>query len=390
MRIAFISTMKGHSWGGSEELWFETAQAALRGNHHVLASVFKHPVISKKLETLEKHGARIYFRDWNIGYSSLLKRVFNRLKNKITFKQQKQLNKLLRFKPDIVCWSSANSYDASYHPEVLKFLEKNQLPFAVICQGHEDKPFFRDEDRLTVKRCYEKALWVGFVSLENKISAERHLAGSIPNGFVLRNPVNLNNTAAISFPSTLPKFKFATVGRLDPWHKSQDVLFEALSKDIWFERNWELTLVGAGENKVYLEELAKYYKIENRVVFLGQVDDIRQVWAEHHIMLLPSRYEGTPLALVESMICGRPAVVTEIAGNTEWIEEGINGFVAEAPSTKSLAKALERAWDMRENWKEMGKLAREKALKQYDKNSGKTVLEKLILATTKHNKKQCE
>ena len=46
--------------------------------------------------------------------------------------------------------------------------------------------------------------------------------------------------------------------------------------------------------------------------------------------MMCSAAEGKPLALTEAMVCGRPAVVTDVGGNAELIEDGITGFVAES------------------------------------------------------------
>jgi glycosyltransferase involved in cell wall biosynthesis len=67
--------------------------------------------------------------------------------------------------------------------------------------------------------------------------------------------------------------------------------------------------------------------------------------------------EGLPLAIVEAMLCGRFCIVTDIAGNTELIEDNINGFVATAPKAECLDEAMERAWQTRESWREIGKEA---------------------------------
>ena len=68
-----------------------------------------------------------------------------------------------------------------------------------------------------------------------------------------------------------------------------------------------------------------------------------------------------PLALVESMWCGRPAVVTQVAGNTEVCVDNETGFVAPAPTVSLLADTLQRAWDRREDWQSMGQAARARA-----------------------------
>jgi len=72
---------------------------------------------------------------------------------------------------------------------------------------------------------------------------------------------------------------------------------------------------------------------------------------------LPSRYEGLPLVIVEAMLCGRPVVATNVAGHSEVIEDGVVGFLADAPTVASIANALERLWERRSEAEQMGKAA---------------------------------
>ena len=87
--------------------------------------------------------------------------------------------------------------------------------------------------------------------------------------------------------------------------------------------------------------------------------------------------------MVEAMLCGRPAVVTDVIGNPEWIEEGLTGFLAEAPTLYSVSRALERAWQARASWEQMGLQAHRKALERYEPSPGKTLLELLEAAATR-------
>jgi glycosyltransferase involved in cell wall biosynthesis len=61
--------------------------------------------------------------------------------------------------------------------------------------------------------------------------------------------------------------------------------------------------------------------------------------------------------LVEAMLCGRIGIVTDVAGNTEILEDDVTGFVAAAPTAGHLDAALERAWIRRKEWREMGRVA---------------------------------
>jgi glycosyltransferase involved in cell wall biosynthesis len=150
----------------------------------------------------------------------------------------------------------------------------------------------------------------------------------------------------------------ACVARLEPPAKGQDLLFEVMASEAWRSRPVKLSLFGKGSMEKGLKRLARRLDLEGRVAFCGHAADIEKLWAEHHILVLPSRYEGLPLALVEAMLCSRPAIVTDVAGNAELVEDGNSGFVAAAPTKFHLNETMERAWKMREKWKGMGAKAR--------------------------------
>lgn len=384
MRIAFISTMRGNAWGGSEELWFDAATEAVRHGHEVAASVGHWGKVSPKLQMLEKAGVKVHFQSpgrRNLSKSNIVGRLSGKF-NQIIGGEGYIFSPVAKFQPDVICVSQANTHDIPRFPHLRDFLDRQKVPYAVVCHGHEDIPLSYDAARHLTKDHFAKALWVGFVAESLIGSVERHLASAVSNAFVIRNPVNLPDTAAIPFPSMEETVHFAIVGRLESYQKGQDILFEALAGEQWKTRRWRLSLAGEGPHLIYLQELAAHYGIEKKIEFLGQVSDLRRLWAEHHLLLLPSRYEGTPLTLVEAMLCGRSAVVTDVAGNCEWIEDRVNGFVAEAANAKSIGEALERAWEERESWREMGAAARQKALAQYPKNAGAVLLKLLTDAAS--------
>ena len=75
---------------------------------------------------------------------------------------------------------------------------------------------------------------------------------------------------------------------------------------------------------------------------------------------MPSRFEGLPLAMVEAMLCARPVVATDVAGHAEIIEDGVTGFLADAPTAGSMAAALERFWERRSEAEAIGKAGAER------------------------------
>jgi glycosyltransferase involved in cell wall biosynthesis len=98
------------------------------------------------------------------------------------------------------------------------------------------------------------------------------------------------------------------------------------------------------------------------VQFMGHCSDVAAEWSKYHALVLPSRSEGLPLALVEAMICGRPAITTRVGGAEEIVKDGLNGFLAPSASVQSFDETLERAWSKRGQWREIGLRASADAL----------------------------
>jgi glycosyltransferase involved in cell wall biosynthesis len=194
---------------------------------------------------------------------------------------------------------------------------------------------------------------------------------------VVQNPVNLGSFEAVRWPVGA-NGRMACVARLDVSAKGQDVLFEALAGPAWAGRDWRLSVVGGGPDRDYLEALARFYGIAERVDFAGHVGDVRRVWERHELLVLPSRSEGTPLALVEALVAGRPAVVTDVGGSAAWVADGETGFVAPAATPTAVSAALERAWDRRADWERMGAAAHAAAVGRVDRDPGATLLEAIL------------
>jgi glycosyltransferase involved in cell wall biosynthesis len=137
----------------------------------------------------------------------------------------------------------------------------------------------------------------------------------------------------------------------------QDLLLQLLATEPWRSRDIVVSLVGKGPMEEGVRRLSKNLGLEDKVHFAGHIKDIESLWLTHHALILPSRFEGLPLAMVEAMLCGRPVIVTDVAGNTELVTDGVTGFVAEAATLLHLDRALERAWEARGKWQEIGRAA---------------------------------
>ncbi|QIR37181.1 glycosyltransferase family 4 protein [Tolypothrix sp. PCC 7910] len=373
-KIAIISTMGGYAWGGSEYLWAAMAKEALAEKHEILISVYDWSTTHPLMIELQQQGAKIFPRNRK---KPFYRKIIQKLSQSLSFLRFLSVSfsyyPIFESNPDIIYISCGSIYEIIYDFPLLQLLELSSINYVIINQLYIEHLILKNTERILVQKLFAKAAKVIFVSKQNLQIAERQLVHSLPNAMILQNPVNLSDFHLLPFLDQSTVY-LASVARLDAAYKGQDILFETLSLPQWQDRNWHCRLYGSGPDQSYLKSLAEYYNIVNRVQFMGHICDVRSIWRENHLLVLPSRAEGTPLALVEAMLCGRPVVVTDVGGNTEWIEEAQTGFIADAPTVKSFSVALEKAWLARSHWQTIGTQAHQMAIAHLDKNPGKSLL----------------
>ena len=265
----------------------------------------------------------------------------------------------------------------------LELLYVIPIPFVIVCQFNDSLPVLTDDYRREhACNIFSRAFRVLFVSNQNRIDAERQLARKIPDSDLVLNPVNLSDRSYLPWPDS-GTARFASVARLDAKYKGQDILVEALSTNQWKRRDWHLTLYGSGPDECYLRALVEFFGLQERITFAGHQKDVRAIWAQEQILVMLSRAEGTPLALVEAMLCGRPAIVSDAGGNQEWVTEMQTGFVAQAPVIGLARDALERAWSARQSWNAMGLRAHKVATARISDSSIPGLVE-VILEASRH------
>ena len=82
-------------------------------------------------------------------------------------------------------------------------------------------------------------------------------------------------------------------------------------------------------------------------------------------------------------MCGRPQLVTPVGGVPDWLTDGVNAFIAEDVSARSIEVALERALAQRQRWPEMGLAARQAFEAKRDPDPVGTLV-KILDETVKH------
>lgn len=106
---------------------------------------------------------------------------------------------------------------------------------------------------------------------------------------------------------------------------------------------------------------------EGVLEWLGQVADMRDLYAKVDIVALPSYYrEGLPTSLTEAAACGLPLVTTDMPGCREVVTDGEDGLLVPPRDAEALASAIARLLDSPELAKRLGNAARAKALALFD------------------------
>jgi glycosyltransferase involved in cell wall biosynthesis len=375
MRITFISGMSGYPWGGSEMLWSEAAIRLSEMGHEVQASVVRWPVTPRSVMYLKHRGVHVLERGRR--RQGLIKRFLNNAKIRLGILPE--LNQdcwnILAFKPDLVCVShGATSCGIEWMQRCMHL----GIPYVSVAQANFEQWWPDDQRALAIRTAYEGARKAFFVSHANLALFEKQLGISLNNAEVIWNPFNVRWNACPPWPESVETVCLACVGRLEPGAKGQDLLFQVLALPKWRERPVTLTLFGNGPWEKNLRLLAEMLGITDRVTFAGHVEDIEKVWSTHHVLVLPSRYEGLPLSMVEAMLCGRPVIVTDVAGNSEPLEDNITGYIAESPSVRHLDEAMERAWHHRYEWRSIGAAAGLSIRKQIPQDPAQVFIEKLL------------
>ena len=136
--------------------------------------------------------------------------------------------------------------------------------------------------------------------------------------------------------------------------KGLDVLLEALSA----VDGLDLDILGDGPDRLALAERAQVRGLAGRLRFRGWVADVRPYLRTAVALVLPSRWEGQPNAVLEAMAAGCPVVASAVDGVVDLIEQGETGLLVPPGDAAALAAALRAIRDAPESARARAQRAR--------------------------------
>jgi glycosyltransferase involved in cell wall biosynthesis len=98
--------------------------------------------------------------------------------------------------------------------------------------------------------------------------------------------------------------------------------------------------VGDGALRPQIEDQVARLGMDKQVVFTGYRDDVALLLKAIDVVVLPSRWEGLPLILLEAMACRKPIVASRVTGNIDVVVDGVTGFLVPSGVPQALAEKL--------------------------------------------------
>lgn len=156
------------------------------------------------------------------------------------------------------------------------------------------------------------------------------------------------------------------VGRL--WEQKNPDCLVAAYRRLWAggDPGADLVLVGDGERHPELLRAVQAAGLEAHVHFLGWRTDTPELLRACDIFVLPSRWEGMPLAILEAMGSGLPVIVSDIPGNRHLVEDDAQGLLFPSEDDAALAEALRQLLGDGGLRERLGQAGRQKVAAEHD------------------------
>jgi glycosyltransferase involved in cell wall biosynthesis len=149
------------------------------------------------------------------------------------------------------------------------------------------------------------------------------------------------------------------------WHKGYPELAAAM-REVPGAALWVAGERLASDRGPDMEALLRSAGLGERLRLLGYREDVPALMAAADIFVLPSRFEGLPMSVIEAMLTGLPVVACDVRGPAEQVVEGVTGLLVPAGDAKALAAALQRLVDDTALRASMGTGGRVRAVERYD------------------------
>lgn len=161
---------------------------------------------------------------------------------------------------------------------------------------------------------------------------------------VFYNPMTMTEQQVGMATRAAKEKVFVSVGRLDGV-KDQDMMIRAFNQFHKKHPEYKLVIYGEGPQRTQLEDLISSLGLDGAVMLPGRNNNVWDAISSAECFLLSSKYEGMSNAMVEALCLGLPVISTKVAGATEIIKDGENGYLVDVGDADSMTKYMCRIAD---------------------------------------------
>ena len=184
--------------------------------------------------------------------------------------------------------------------------------------------------------------------------------------FITPNPAVKTQTLNLAGLNVKRKFRLLFIGRYS-FQKNVEVLIQAVQL---LSFPFQLTLVGMGLKAKFKEQTDV---LDLDITFCEPIQNLSPIFLDNDALILPSRWEGSPNVVAESLCHGTPVVgFRNCAGLPQLITDNVNGFLAEGDDANALAIAISKVKDL--------KLERFKVIESFTKLSDEDFINAWVIA----------
>jgi glycosyltransferase involved in cell wall biosynthesis len=183
-------------------------------------------------------------------------------------------------------------------------------------------------------------------------AAKRHYVASkiVPREIacVVRNGIDISRIAAATERRVATRrmldispdaMVIGTVGRLN-WAKNHALLIDSFALIAARLPTGRLLIVGDGELRATLAEQVQRLNLGERILLVGDRDDVPELLSAMDVFALTSTTEGYSVALLEAAAAGLPTVASDVGGNAEIVQHELTGCVERDLTPEKFANAL--------------------------------------------------
>lgn len=194
---------------------------------------------------------------------------------------------------------------------------------------------------------------------------------------VIYNSVSEKRFASVTSPQWKEPISFLLLGRLVR-QKGVDIALRACAqlKDRFA---WRATIVGEGEEQEKLMRMVRDLGLQEQVTFRPPTTEVPQLFQEHDLVLMPSRWEGFGVVALEAMASARTLIASRVDGLAEFVQHKKNGFLIEPENADALAAQIQWCLEHKKECIAIGKQARTYVADKFSPKTMAQAYEKVYL-----------